>query len=61
MKKERTQAVKARLEYETLWEVVCLVLAREKEMHGPSMVQGRDGGSDCVKKQMEKNKLIRSV
>ena len=26
-------------------------MAREKEVHGDTMVQGRDGGSDCLKKQ----------
>jgi hypothetical protein len=35
------------------------MLVREKEQHGPSMVQGRDGGSDCIKSQLSVAKLIR--
>jgi hypothetical protein len=39
--------------------LIKLVLVREKGMHGQTMVQGRDGGSDCLKKQMAASKLIR--
>ena len=51
MKKERIEAAKVRLQFESLWGLVLMLLAREKQMHGDSMVQGRDGGSDCLKKQ----------
>ena len=51
MKKERIEAAKVRLQFESLWGLVLMLLAREKQMHGDTMVQGRDGGSDCLKKQ----------
>ncbi len=59
MKKQRVQAVEAKKEQEEIWEVVKLVLLREKELHGTSMTQGRDGGSDCIKNQLAAAKLIR--
>ena len=51
MKKERIEAAKVRLQFESLWGLVLMLLAREKQIHGDTMVQGRDGGSDCLKKQ----------
>ena len=42
-----------------MWELIKLLLVREKEQHGTSMVQGRDGGSDCLKSQLAVAKLIR--
>ena len=51
MKKERIEAAKVRLQFESLWGLVLMLLAREKQLHGDTMVQGRDGGSDCLKKQ----------
>ena len=44
---------------ELLWELIKLMLIREKEQHGTSMIQGRDGGSDCIKSQLSVSKLIR--
>ena len=59
MKKQRVLAADARSEIDLLWEVIILILTREKELHGSTMVQGRDGGSNCLKKQMGPFKLIR--
>lgn len=60
MKKERSLAARAKAEHDLLWDMVKLILAREKEIHGPTMVQGRDGGNACLKKQLAAHKLIRS-
>ena len=51
MKKQRVLAEECKKEYASLWNLVKLCLLHEKESHGPSMVQGRDGGSTCIKKQ----------
>ena len=59
MKKQRTLATDVRSEIDLLWDLVKLILAREKEQHGGTMTQGRDGGSNCLKKQMGPFKLIR--
>ena len=60
MKKERMLAMGVKIEHDSLWELIKLILMREKEIHGPTMVQGRDGGSECLKKQMSVSKLIRT-
>ena len=60
MKKERLAAAKIKEEHDSLWGVVKLLLGLEKVSHGPTMVQGRDGGADCIKKQLAQHKLIRS-
>ena len=44
---------------EALWELIKLLVVREKEQHGSTMIQGRDGGSDCIKSQLGVAKLIR--
>ena len=59
MKKQRVLAAEARSEIDLLWDLVTMILAREKEQHGSTMVQGKDGGSNCLKKQMGPFKLIR--
>ncbi len=59
MKKQRVLAAEAKRELDLVWEVIKLVLVREKEMHGTSMSQGRDGGSECIRKQLSVAKLIR--
>ena len=59
MKKQRVLAAEARSEIDLIWDLVTLILAREKEQHGSTMVQGKDGGSNCLKKQMGPFKLIR--
>ncbi|XP_059099295.1 uncharacterized protein LOC131893315 [Tigriopus californicus] len=58
MKGEKETAKDIRLEFDNLWEIVKLILEREKEIHGPTMMQGRDGGSETLKKQMNVNKTI---
>lgn len=58
MKGEKETAKDLRAEYDNLWEIVKLILEREKEIHGPTMIQGRDGGSETLKKQMSANKSI---
>lgn len=60
MKKERSLAGRAKAEHDLLWDLVKMILLREKEFHGPTMVQGRDGGNACIKKQLAAHKLIRS-
>ena len=47
-----------RAEYDSLWEIVKLILEREKEIYGPTLIQGRDGGTEALKKQMSTNKTI---
>jgi hypothetical protein len=59
MKKQRVLAAEARSEIDLLWDLVTMILAREKEQHGSTVVQGKDGGSNCLKKQMGPFKLIR--
>ena len=59
MKKQRVLAAEVRAEIDLLWDLVVLILAREKQQHGSTMVQGKDGGSNCLKKQMGPFKLIR--
>ena len=60
MKKQRVLAAEAKREGDQVWELVKLMLVREKEQHGTSMTQGRDGGSECIKKQFAVAKLIRA-
>ncbi|XP_040571104.1 uncharacterized protein [Lepeophtheirus salmonis] len=60
MKKQRVLAEECKKKCESLWSLVKTLLEREREMHGPTMVQGRDGGSACIKKQIEAGKLIRA-
>ena len=59
MKKQRVLATEAKKEGDQVWELVKLMLVREKEQHGTTMTQGRDGGSECIKKQFAVAKLIR--
>ena len=59
MKKQRVLAAEVRAEIDLLWDLVKLILAREKEQHGSTATQGRDGGSNCLRKQMGPFKLIR--
>ncbi len=42
-----------------LWEVVRLVLDREREIFGPTMVQGRDGGSAAIRKMLANCRTIK--
>jgi len=41
-----------------LWELVKLILEKEKVIFGPSMVGGRDGGSLALRKQLSACKVI---
>ena len=59
MKKQRTLASETRAEIDLLWDLVILILAREKQMHGSTMIQGKEGGINSLKKQMGPFKLIR--
>jgi len=59
MKKQRVLASETRAEIDLLWDLVVLILAREKQQHGSTMVQGKDGGINSLKKQMGPFKLIR--
>jgi ankyrin repeat protein len=59
MKKQRVLANEAKQEQADIWDVVKLMLIREKEQHGTSMTQGRDGGSECIKKQLSHAKIIK--
>eukprot|EP00095_Tigriopus_kingsejongensis_P006851 maker-scaffold176_size284796-snap-gene-0.15 protein:Tk06851 transcript:maker-scaffold176_size284796-snap-gene-0.15-mRNA-1 annotation:"hypothetical protein COCHEDRAFT_1105320" len=58
IKNDMETAKDIRAECDALWEVVKLILEREKEIHGPTMIKGRDGGSESLKKQMNVNKTI---
>ena len=53
------KASSAKAEHDSLWDILKQVLSREKEIHGPSMVQGRDGGIACLKRQMSQDKTVR--
>lgn len=53
-------AQKVKEENELLWHIVKAVLECEKESHGPTMINGRDGGKACLKKQMASSNLIRA-
>ena len=59
MKKQRVLATEAKKEGDQVWELVKLMLVRVKEQHGTTMTQGRDGGSEWIKKQFAVAKLIR--
>ncbi len=59
VKNDAEQAKRARAEADRLWEIVKLVLERQKEIFGPTMVQGRDGGSAAIRKQLGACKLIK--
>jgi len=79
MKKQRSLAIEAKKEQDLIWEIMQLILAREKEQHGNSVIQvspnadfqgfqsqdllfkGRDGGSECIKSQLGKAKMIRQL
>jgi len=50
---------KCRQEASKLWELVKLILQLEKDIFGPSMVAGRDGGSAALRKQMTSCKVIK--
>ncbi len=60
VKNEVDLAKGVRAEFDYLWDVVKLILERVKEIFGSTMVQGRDGGSTALRKQMAVNKIIRS-
>ncbi len=59
VKKDAEQAQRARDESGKLWDLVKLILEREREIFGPTMVQGRDGGSDAIRKQLASCKAIK--
>ncbi len=39
MKKQRSLAIEAKKEQDLIWEIMQLILAREKEQHGNSVLQ----------------------
>ena len=59
LKKEQKLAKKVQEENEFLWNIVHLILDCEKDFHGPTMVNGRDVGKACLKKQMSASNMLR--
>ena len=58
MKKQNVAMCDAKREQEQIWDLVKVMLIREKEQHGHAMAQGV-AGTDCIKDQLTQVKLIR--
>ena len=58
MKKQNVAMCDAKREQEQIWDLVKVMLIREKEQHGHAMAQGVVG-TDCIKDQLTQVKLIR--
>merc|ERR1712106_330090 len=60
MKNDKTSEKKMQTEGDFLWEIVKLLLGKERDLHGSSHASGKDNGSECIRKQLECNRQIRT-
>jgi len=60
IKNDKANENKFHVEGDFLWEIVKLLLGKERDLHGSSPASGKDSGCECLKKQLEWNRTIRT-
>ena len=60
MKSDKVNEKKMEEELEHLWSLVKLLLEKERDMHGSSPSSGKDAGIECINKQLEWHRQIKS-
>merc|ERR1719270_754296 len=60
MKNDTLNERKMEAEAECLWNIVKLLLEKERDIHGSSPTSGKEAGIESLKKQMDSHKQIKS-
>merc|ERR1712106_407091 len=60
MKNDKAGERKMKAEGEFIWEIVELLLGKERDLHGSSPASGKESGCECIQKQMECNRQIKT-